>query len=193
MVIEEEYDNYGGDYEEEEPSGGETNPQWRTLSPKERKLLMKNVFSNPEWYDESQESPVFEGGTANPMFEEISDKAGAPVREVRRYYAAWLRSQGFSPSDALKPQESAPQQQSSGYSSASHAATSPQMVSSPNPPGPPSLPTVHPPPDDGGNEMWAMMQFLTQQQYMQMQQQQFMSFKTDCRSQFCATILSLRL
>jgi len=33
MVIEEEYDNYGGGYEDEEPSGGETNPQWRTLSP----------------------------------------------------------------------------------------------------------------------------------------------------------------
>ena len=81
MVIEEEYDNYGGDYEEEESSGGETNPQWRTLSPKERKLLMKNVFSNPEWYDDSQGSPVFEGGSANPMFDEISDKAGAPVRE----------------------------------------------------------------------------------------------------------------
>lgn len=172
MVIEEEYDNYGGGYEEEESSGGSTNPQWRTLSPKERKLLMKNVFSNPEWYDDSQGSPVFEGGTGNPMFEEISDKAGAPVREVKRYYAAWLRSQGFSPSDALKPQESVPQQ-TSGYTSPSHAATSPSMVSSPNPPGPPALPTVQPPPDDGGNEMWAMMQFLTQQQYMQMQQQQF--------------------
>ena len=173
MVIEDEYGDYGNEYDEEESSGGASNPQWRTLSPKERKLLMKNVFSNPDWYDDSQGSPVFEGGSANPMFEEISDKAGAPVREVKRYYAAWLRNQGFSPSDALKPQESAPQQQSSGYSSASHAATSPSMVSSPNPPGPPSLPTVQPPPDDGGSEMWAMMQFLTQQQYMQMQQQQF--------------------
>ena len=133
---------------------------------------MKNVFSNPEWYDDSQGSPVFQGGSANPMFEEISDKAGAPVREVKRYYAAWLRNQGFSPSEALKPQESA-QHQQSGFSSPSHAATSPSMVSSPNPPGPPALPTVQPPPDDGGNEMWAMMQFLTQQQYMQMQQQQF--------------------
>jgi len=140
------------------------------LSPKERKLLMKNVFSNPEWYDTSLGSPVFEGGSSNPMFEEISEKAGAPVREVKRYYAAWLRNQGFSPAEALKPQEASSQ---SAYPSASQSATTPAMASSPNPPGPPSLPTVAPPPDDGGNEMWAMMQFLTQQQYMQMQQQQF--------------------
>ena len=52
MVIEDEYDNYGNEYDEEESSGGASNPQWRTLSPKERKLLMKNVFSNPEWYDD---------------------------------------------------------------------------------------------------------------------------------------------
>ena len=173
MVIEDEFDEYGSDYDEEDSSGGSSNPQWRTLSPKERKLLMKNVFSNPDWYDDSQGSPVFEGGSANPMFDEISDKAGAPVKEVKRYYAAWLRNQGFSPSEALKPREAAPRQEQ-GYVSSSHAATSPSMVSSPNPPGPPALPTVQPPPDDGGgSEMWAMMQFLTQQQYMQMQQQQF--------------------
>ena len=82
MVIEDEFDEYGSDYDEEDSSGGASNPQWRTLSPKERKLLMKNVFSNPDWYDDSQGSPVFEGGSANPMFEEISDKAGAPVKET---------------------------------------------------------------------------------------------------------------
>jgi len=172
MIIEDEHDSYGNEYDEEDSSAGSSNPQWRTLSPKERKLLMKNVFSNPDWYDTSQGSPVFEGGVSNPMFEEISDKAGAPVKEVKRYYAAWLRNQGFSPAEALKPQESAPRQQSA-YPTSSHVATSPSMVSSPNPPGPPALPTVQPPPDDGGSEMWAMMQFLTQQQYMQMQQQQF--------------------
>lgn len=171
MVIEDNYEGYSDYDDEDSPSEG-NNPQWRTLSPKERKLLMKNVFSNPDWYDDSQGSPVFEGGTSNPMFDEISEKAGAPVREVKRYYAAWLRNQGFSPAEALKPQDSVPRQQSA-YPTSSHAATSPSMVSSPNPPNAPSLPTVQPPPDDGGSEMWAMMQFLTQQQYMQMQQQQF--------------------
>ncbi len=168
MVIEEEYDSEYSEYDTEDETSGATNPQWRTLSPKERKLLMKNVFSNPEWYDTSLGSPVFEGGTANPMFEEISEKAGAPAREVKRYYAAWLRNQGFSPADALKPQDPNTQ---SAYSS-SQDATTPAMASS-TPPLAPSLPTVSPPPEDGGSEMWAMMQFLTQQQYMQMQQQQF--------------------
>jgi len=174
MAMENNYDNEYDEYEDDEPS--QSSPRWRTLSPKERKLLMKNVFSNPEWYDTSQGSPVFEGGTSNPMFEEIAEKADAPVKEVRRYYAAWLKSQGFTPADLRtqgRPEEPTP---SAYHQSPSHAATTPSMVSSSMsgmPPGPPALPTVAPPPDDGGNEMWAMMQFLTQQQYMQMQQQQF--------------------
>ena len=163
----EEYDEEYTNFDEE--TEDKTNPQWRTLSPKERKLLMKNVFGNPDWYDESHGSPVFEGGQANPMFEEISEKAGAPVREVKRYYAAWLKSQGFSPAEALRadnrPQ---PSQQQTSYS----AATSPPPIGVPTP-QPAVLPTLQPPPSDGGNEMWAMMQFLTQQQSMQMQQQQF--------------------
>jgi len=174
MVMEDNYNEEEyNEYEDDEPS--QSSPRWRTLSPKERKLLMKNVFSNPEWYDNSQGSPVFEGGTSNPMFEEIAEKADAPVKEVRRYYAAWLKSQGFTPAD-LRTQEQPEQATSSAYQSSSQAATTPSMVSGPMsgmPAGPPALPTVAPPPDDGGNEMWAMMQFLTQQQYMQMQQQQF--------------------
>lgn len=174
MVMEDNYNEEEYDeYEDDEPA--QSSPRWRTLSPKERKLLMKNVFSNPEWYDTSEGSPVFEGGTSNPMFEEIAEKADAPVKEVRRYYAAWLKSQGFTPAD-LRTQEQSDTPSESTYPSSSQMATTPSMVSSatpPGPPGPPSLPTVQPPPADGGNEMWAMMQFLTQQQYMQMQQQQF--------------------
>ena len=167
------YDDEYNEYDDDDTSSGGNNPQWRTLSPKERKLLMKNVFSNPEWYDDTQGSPIFEGGTSNPMFDEISDKAGAPVREVKRYYAAWLRNQGFSPAEALKPQETSPRHQQGGYTTPSHAATSPTMVSSSPMSSSPGLPSIAPPPPDGGNEMWAMMQFLTQQQHMQMQQQQF--------------------
>ncbi|SVC97099.1 uncharacterized protein METZ01_LOCUS349953, partial [marine metagenome] len=165
MVMEneynEEYDEYGDEVE------SASSPKWRTLSPKERKLLMKNVFSNPEWYDDTQGTPVFEGGVANPMFEEIAEKADAPTREVKRYYAAWLKSQGFTPAD-LKAQE-----QGESQVPQSTVATSSMFTSTPTPPMAPQLPSVQPPPADGGNEMWAMMQFLTQQQYMQMQQQQF--------------------
>jgi hypothetical protein len=161
---EEEYTNF------DEEAEDKTNPQWRTLSPKERKLLMKNVFGNPDWYDEAHGSPVFEGGQANPMFEEISEKAGAPVREVKRYYAAWLKSQGFSPSEALRSNNDnrQPEPQAS-YS----AATSPPPMGTVSQSQSSALPTLQSPPGDGGNEMWAMMQFLTQQQGMQMQQQQF--------------------
>ena len=55
MVIDNYDDEYNEYDDEEESSSGGNNPQWRTLSPKERKLLMKNVFSNPEWYDDSQD------------------------------------------------------------------------------------------------------------------------------------------
>ena len=161
----EEYGNY-----DEDDSETKTNPQWRTLSPKERKLLMKNVFGNPDWYDEAHGSPVFEGGQANPMFEEISEKAGAPVREVKRYYAAWLKSQGFSPAEALKSSDG--RQQSSQPQAAYSAATSPPPMGTVSQSQPAELPSLQPP-GDSGNEMWAMMQFLTQQQGMQMQQQQF--------------------
>ena len=164
----EEYNEEYGTYDDDD-SESKTNPQWRTLSPKERKLLMKNVFGNPDWYDESHGSPVFEGGQANPMFEEISEKAGAPVREVKRYYAAWLKSQGFSPAEALKSDNRQPTQPQTSYS----AATSPPPIGTIPQAQPAVLPTLQPPPSDGGNEMWAMMQFLTQQQSMQMQQQQF--------------------
>ena len=81
-------DNYEDAYEQEETRSED--PQWRMLTPKERKLLMKKVFSNPDWYDEDSGTPVFEGGTSNPMFSEIAERVGAPVREVKRYYAAWV-------------------------------------------------------------------------------------------------------
>ena len=38
----EEYNEEYGTYDDDD-SDSKTNPQWRTLSPKERKLLMKNV------------------------------------------------------------------------------------------------------------------------------------------------------
>ena len=60
----------------------EGDPQWRTLTPKGKKVLLKNVFSNPDWYDEGEGTPVFQGGSANPLFQEIASKAGAPVGEI---------------------------------------------------------------------------------------------------------------
>jgi len=169
MVMEEYIYDDEDDYEDDtdrEP----VNPKWRTLSPKERRELMKNVFANSEWYEGI---PVFDGGDANPMFTEIAEKAEAPVREVRRYYAAWLKSQGFSPSDALKPVDD-----TLGLGSSSIAATTPTSVSSPfdststagfsSPP-----PPIAPPSGAGQSDMGNLMTFLIHQQNIQMQQQHF--------------------
>lgn len=167
-----EDDNYGDAYEEE---GRSEDPQWRMLTPKERKLLMKKVFSNPDWYDEDSGTPVFEGGTSNPMFSEIAERVGAPVREVKRYYAAWCNARGLSPGDLLNSnnQPSASRESTSSYSPPQPAA----LGITPIQPTPPPL-SLQPPPESSSSDasgMWAMMQFLTAQQQMAMQQQQFQS------------------
>jgi len=101
MDDEEEY----GMFEDDE---GGRDPQWRGLVPKERRELMKNIFGKGDWYEENAQ-PFFEGGTANPLFEQISERVGAPVREVKRYYAAWLNQKGLNAESAL----TGPAQQSS--------------------------------------------------------------------------------
>lgn len=168
-----EEDNYDNTYEEETRS---EDPQWRMLTPKERKLLMKKVFSNPDWYDEEAGTPVFEGGTSNPMFSEIAERVGAPVREVKRYYAAWCNARGLSPGDLLNSgSERTP---SSTQSTQGSSYTTPQPTTlgiTPIQPTPPPL-SLQPPPESSSSDasgMWAMMQFLTAQQQMAMQQQQF--------------------
>jgi hypothetical protein len=167
-----EEDNYEDTYEEETRS---EDPQWRMLTPKERKLLMKKVFSNPDWYDEEAGTPVFEGGTSNPMFNEIAERVGAPVREVKRYYAAWCNARGLSPGDLLN---SGSERTSSTQSTQGSSYTPPQPTAlgiTPIQPTPPPL-SLQPPPESSSSDasgMWAMMQFLTAQQQMAMQQQQF--------------------
>ena len=168
-----EQDDYDNTYEEETRT---EDPQWRMLTPKERKLLMKKVFSNPDWYDEEAGTPVFEGGTSNPMFSEIAERVGAPVREVKRYYAAWCNARGLSPGDLLN--SSAERSTSSTESTQGSSYVPPQPSAlgiTPIQPTPPPL-SLQPPPESSSSDasgMWAMMQFLTAQQQMAMQQQQF--------------------
>ena len=93
-----DYD-YDGEEENDEPI------QWRSLNPKERLELMKNIFTNEEWYDGT---PFSEGGmpmadgSHNPDFQAIVDRSGAPMKEAKRYYAAWLQKQGLDPKTALE-------------------------------------------------------------------------------------------
>jgi len=171
------------DYEEDDTN---EDIKWRTLGPKDRVKFLKNLFSDAEWYDGT---PFFEGGDTNPDFQTICDRSGAPMAEVKRYYASWLDRQGFDPKRAqqLDKQNNAVANQmtsspsiQSNFSSQSNPPQSPELS--------PMMDTGTDPMDkmmmdqmqnkQGGSEssnMMFMMHFLTSQQRMQMQQQQWQS------------------
>lgn len=169
-------DEYTGEDEDNEPE------RWRMLSPKERLQLMKNIFTNEEWYDGT---PFSEGGmpmpdgSHNPDFSAITDRTGAPKKEAIRYYKAWLGKQGLDPKSAMNYS----QENSSGMTSVppvgqttniGSSQSMPSMSNMSMTPPTPQLPQIPMPQGNGEDSgMWAMMGFLTQQQWMQMQQQQF--------------------
>lgn len=173
-----DYD-YDGEDENDEPL------QWRSLTPKERLELMKNIFTNSEWYDGT---PFHEGGmpmpdgSHNPDFQAIVDRSGAPMKEAKRYYAAWLQKQGLDPKSALEYARDDPLTSSATALGVGMTSTTSQGFGSMSTPVAgttmpvPQLmqPTTPPPPPAGGNsDMWAMMQFMIQQQQNQSQMQQF--------------------
>jgi hypothetical protein len=173
-----DYD-YDGEEENDEPI------QWRSLNPKERLELMKNIFTNSEWYDGT---PFSEGGmpmadgSHNPDFQAIVDRSGAPMKEAKRYYAAWLQKQGLDPKTALEYAKdtsvaasaaavgvgmTSTTSQGFGSMSTPVAGTTmpmPQLMQPSTPPAPPA---------GGNSDMWAMMQFMIQQQQNQSNMQQF--------------------
>lgn len=171
-------EEYEEDYDYEEDK--EEDPQWRLLTPKERKKLLKNAFTNDDWYDEGS-LPVHKGGDGNPLFEVLSDRVGAPLSEIKRYYAAWLNSQGFSAESALKksPSNSVnPSENLGQYMIKDEPVSDHQQggMGGMGGMGNISDPGLMPPPQGGNGDsmgMWAMMNFLTSQQRMAMQQQQF--------------------
>ena len=165
-----EYDDYEGEDETDEPI------QWRSLNPKERLELMKNIFTNEEWYDGT---PFNEGGmpmsdgSHNPDFQAIVDRSGAPMKEAKRYYAAWLTKQGLDPKTALEYDKGATSTMQSTTSQGLGSMSTP--IAGTTMPTPQLMqPTAPPPPPAGGNsDMWAMMQFMIQQQQNQSNMQQF--------------------
>ena len=168
-------EGYEEDYDYDEDK--EEDPQWRLLTPKERKKLLKNAFTNDDWYDDGA-LPVHKGGDGNPLFEVLSERVGAPLSEIKRYYAAWLNSQGFSAESALKksPTNNVNPSESLGqYMIRDEPVGNPQQQPQGGMMGI-SDPGLMPPPPGGNSDsmgMWAMMNFLTSQQRMAMQQQQF--------------------
>ena len=170
------------DYEEE----SDEDIKWRTLEPKERVKFLKNLFSDEDWYDGT---PFFQGGETNPDFQTICDRSGAPMAEVKRYYASWLDRQGFDPKRAMEFEKKR-------NAVANQMVSSPPMQSNFNSQSAPApLPQLSPMMDSGqdpmeqmmmqqmqsnqgssdSSNMMFMMHFLTSQQRMQMQQQQWQS------------------
>ena len=183
-------DDYEDEYEGEDESNDAL--QWRTLNTKERLELMKNIFTNEDWYDGT---PFADGGMAmhdgshNPDFQAVVDKSGAPMKEVKRYYAAWLKKQGLDPKTALSGSQSTSSM--SAVHSAQHNVSSHQSMPQQDSMLTPAM-DMGPDPmeqmmssrmqgsDDKkesseSNNMMFMMHFLTSQQRMQMQQQQWQS------------------
>ena len=71
--------------------------KWRNLDPKQRAKFLRLIFEDEDWYDGS---PFYLGGDTNPDFQTVCDRSGAPLSEVKRYYASWLSKQGFDPKRA---------------------------------------------------------------------------------------------
>ena len=161
--------------------------KWRTLGPKDRVKFLKNLFSDADWYDGS---PFFEGGDTNPDFHTICDRSGAPMAEVKRYYASWLDRQGFDPKRAMQLDKDKNQSTSSMQTPPSAQHTFNQQSNTPQQLSPMMDSQEQDPMENmmmrqmeqghskGGSEssnMMFMMHFLTSQQRMQMQQQQWQS------------------
>lgn len=170
-------DEYDGMDEEDEDI------KWRNLDPKQRAKFLRLIFEDEDWYDET---PFYMGGESNPDFQTVCDRSGAPMSEVKRYYASWLSKQGFDPKRAQeleKPQNVMQSQPTTQHLISGHQPT--QRVTQ----QPTQIPTMTNEPDpmesmmmnqmqqgQGNSEasnMMFMMHFLTSQQRMQMQQQQF--------------------
>ena len=154
--------------------------KWRSLGPKDRVKFLKNLFSDEDWYDGT---PFFQGGDTNPDFQTICDRSGAPMGEVKRYYASWLDRQGLDPKRANQIEKEkngmvAPPtaQQTFNATAPAPAPSMPSMINT-NEPDPMDQMMMsqmqNSQPNGEAANMMFMMHFLTSQQRMMMQQQQF--------------------
>ena len=155
--------------------------KWRSLGPKDRVKFLKNLFSDEDWYDGT---PFFQGGDTNPDFQTICDRSGAPMGEVKRYYASWLDRQGLDPKRANQIEKEKNSMVAPPTAQQTFNATAP----TPTPTPMPSMINANDPdpmdqmmmsqmqnsqPNGEAANMMFMMHFLTSQQRMMMQQQQF--------------------
>ena len=90
MIEDEEFDMTGG--------ANDDDPQWSSLTTDDKKELMMSVFDDEEWY---AGTPAHVGGDALPEFGEIAARLSAPQNDIKKYYAAWLKTQNLNPQEIM--------------------------------------------------------------------------------------------
>lgn len=158
---------------EDERSG---DPAWDSLKPSERKTLLDEVFQDDDWYDGS---PFYVGGAANPAFDEIATRIGAPAKTIKKYYAAWLSARGLDAKSAFTIPGSIIS--ASGPDMSEGRRNSPSQHIEDMMRAPVQLPSPPIAPPSGGdstsNSVFAMMNFMAQQQALQLESMKFSSYQ----------------
>ena len=158
---------------EDERSG---DPAWDSLKPSERKTLLDEVFQDDDWYDGS---PFYVGGAANPAFDEIATRIGAPAKTIKKYYAAWLSARGLDAKSAFTIPGSIIS--ASGPDMSEGRRNSPSQHIEDMMRAPVQLPSPPIAPPTGGdstsNSVFAMMNFMAQQQALQLESMKFSSYQ----------------
>jgi hypothetical protein len=151
-------------------------PAWDSLKPSERKTLLDEVFQDDDWYDGS---PFYVGGAANPAFDEIATRIGAPSKTIKKYYAAWLSARGLDAKSAFTIPGSIISTTSPDRSEGRRNSPSQHLEDMMRAPVTLPQPPIQPPTggDSSSNSMFAMMNFMAQQQAMALEQSKFTSYQ----------------
>lgn len=164
--------------EEDEDYENTGDPVWDGMKPTERKQLLDEVFQDDDWYDGT---PYYSGGQSNPAFDEISERIGADTKTIKKYYAAWLSARGLDARAAFTLPGSTMQ--------ASHDPLSPSNNGASQGPGrmveemmraPVRVPEPMPMPQNGdstSSSVFAMMNFMAQQQALQLEAMKFQTYQ----------------
>jgi len=149
-------------------------PVWDSMKPTERKQLLDEVFQDDDWYDST---PYFQGGQSNPAFDEISERIGADAKTIKKYYAAWLSARGLDAKAAFTIPGSnvTPLQESPNGATQSPGRMVEEMMRAPvRVPDPMPMPTNG---DSTSTSVFAMMNFMAQQQALQLEAMKFQSYQ----------------
>jgi len=153
-------------------------PVWDGMKPTERKQLLDEVFQDDDWYDGTA---YYNGGQANPAFDEISERIGADTKTVKKYYAAWLSARGLDARSAFTVPGSTMQARHDPMAPSNNGATQgpgrmvDEMMRAPvRVPEPMPMPTGG---DSTSTSVFAMMNFMAQQQALQLESMKFSSYQ----------------